>query len=579
MARRHLFARLLLACAASLCASLTAAAQPAAPTEAVAAAPTPAAQPTTPAASAAAPLPAPTAVGAPPLAEEALVSQTEREQFADVWFSNRRIVTFRATIVPRDPAERARGAERRLDALADSGVAGPVSSRVLGSSTVVTVANRDVFAILVEVVDPASSDDLGHLTAQTVTVLQTALLEAAEARTPRRLAVAAAKALVATLLLALFAYALVRMYRWANARLLAAAEGRLARLKVSHDEALVRAARVKELTRGTVALFTGLLAAVGVYLWLAYVLQQFPLTRPWGEALGGFLVDTFSSLGWGVLAAMPGIFTAGVIFLVTRFVVRLSGLLFQAIEEGRIEVEALSGPKALATRRLVSTLLWLFAIIVAYPYLPGSNTEAFKGVSVFVGLVISLGSSGVVNQFMSGFMLTYSGALAPGEYVRIGETEGTVTALSLLSTKVRTRRNEEVTIPNAVVVGGTTVNFSRHATDGVYGETKVTIGYDTPWRQVEAMLVDACRQTAGVRQDRPPIVLQTALSDFYVEYTLLACLDQPHRRGPTLSVLHARIQDVFNANGVQIMSPNYEADPAEPKLVPPERWHVSPRGE
>ena len=129
---------------------------------------------------------------------------------------------------------------------------------------------------------------------------------------------------------------------------------------------------------------------------------------------------------------------------------------------------------------------------------------------------------------------------------------------------MRTRRNEDVTIPNAVVVSGTTVNYSRYAAEGVYAETAVTIGYDAPWRQVEAMLVEASDKTTGLRRDRPPIVLQTKLADFYVEYTLLVCLENPDLRVPTLARLHAQIQDVFNEHGVQIMSPNYEADPAVP---------------
>jgi small-conductance mechanosensitive channel len=141
---------------------------------------------------------------------------------------------------------------------------------------------------------------------------------------------------------------------------------------------------------------------------------------------------------------------------------------------------------------------------------------------------------------------------------------------------VKTRLNEEVTIPNAVVVSGNTVNYSRLEKDGVYAATAVTIGYDTPWRQVEAMLLAAADETPGLRHDRPPRVLQTALSDFYVEYTMLVCPEKPPQRVPVLAALHARIQDVFNEHGVQIMSPHYESDPAESKLVPPERWHESP---
>ncbi len=195
---------------------------------------------------------------------------------------------------------------------------------------------------------------------------------------------------------------------------------------------------------------------------------------------------------------------------------------------------------------------------------------------MFVGLVVSLGSSGVVNQLMSGFMLTYSDGLAPGDYVRVGEVEGTVSMLGVLSTKIRTPRNEEVTIPNAVVISGTTINYSRHAEQGVMARTVITIGYDTPWRQVEAMLIVAAERTSGIRKMPPPFVLHTNLSDFYVEYTLLACVDIPELRIPTLATLNANIQDAFNEHGVQIMSPHYVMDPATEKVVPRERWYQAP---
>ena len=369
---------------------------------------------------------------------------------------------------------------------------------------------------------------------------------------------------------------MARLYRFAVGRLMERAEARVARSKVGGATELLRATRLFDLARGLVRLAIAAAVAFLLYSWLTFVLQRFPLTRPWGEALRGYLIDTVSMLALGALHALPGLFTALLIFLAIRFVVRILGLVFDAIQQNQIQLGTLSGAKAATTRRLVTTLLWLFAIVVAYPYLPGSNTEAFKGVSVFLGLVISLGSSGIVNQLMSGFMLTYSGALEPGEYVQIGDVEGTVTSLGVLSTKIRNRRNEEITIPNAVVISGKTVNFSRHAAAGVYVPTAVTIGYDTPWRQVEALLLLAAERTEGLRADRPPSVLQTSLSDFYVEYTLLVCVADPSLRLPALAALRAHIQDTFNEHGVQIMSPHYEADPEGVKVVPPSQWYAAP---
>jgi small-conductance mechanosensitive channel len=174
-------------------------------------------------------------------------------------------------------------------------------------------------------------------------------------------------------------------------------------------------------------------------------------------------------------------------------------------------------------------------------------------------------------------MITYSRALRIGDYVRVGDIEGTVTHVGMLSTKVKTPRREEVTIPNAVLVSHTTTNFSRFAdSEGVYVPTSVTICYDTPWRQVQALLLMAAERTAGVRREPKPVVFQTALQDFYVQYTLLVSLERPDQRGPALNALHANIQDAFNEYGVQIMSPNYEADPSAPKIVPKDRWFDAP---
>jgi small-conductance mechanosensitive channel len=275
--------------------------------------------------------------------------------------------------------------------------------------------------------------------------------------------------------------------------------------------------------------------------------------------------------------ALPNLFTILLIVLLTRFLVRLTRRLFKAVEDGRISVPWLYAETAHSTGRIVVALLWLFALIVSYPYLPGSNSDVFKGVSVFVGLIISLGSSGIMNQVMSGLTITYSRALRLGDFVRIGDVEGTVNHLGPLSTKIMTPRHEEITIPNAIVVSHATTNYSRHAhSEGVFVPTSVTIGYDVPWRQVHALLLLAAERTAGVRPDPKPHVRQTALQDFYVEYTLLVTLEEPHLRGPVLGALHANILDAFNEFGVQIMSPHYEKDPSGQKVVAKERWYAAP---
>jgi small-conductance mechanosensitive channel len=191
--------------------------------------------------------------------------------------------------------------------------------------------------------------------------------------------------------------------------------------------------------------------------------------------------------------------------------------------------------------------------------------------------MLSIGASGIVNQAVSGLMLMYTRALRPGEFVQIGEHEGIVKSVGFVTTRLETLRHEEVNIPNSVIASSTTRNYSRLAGDGgVRIATKLTIGYDTPWRQVKAMLEIAASRCSSLAQEPPPRVLQTALQDFYVEYTLLVTVIDPSKRMVALTELHGHVLDVFNEHGVQIMSPNYESDPAGLKLVPRERWYAAP---
>jgi small-conductance mechanosensitive channel len=227
------------------------------------------------------------------------------------------------------------------------------------------------------------------------------------------------------------------------------------------------------------------------------------------------------------------------------------------------------------TRRVANAVVWLFAAAMAFPYIPGSETDALRGISVAVGLMVTLGSSGLVNQVMSGFVLTYSRAVRLGDFVRIGDVEGTIVYVGVLSTKLRTIRSEEVTIPNAVVVSQTTTDFSR-LPDDVLTPTSIAVGYGVPWRQVHALLRLAAERTPGIRRDPPPRVLQSALEDMAVHYTLLVGLEQQHARGVALSALHAQILDLFNEYGVQIVTPSYEGDPPEPKVVPKAKWFAAP---
>ena len=390
----------------------------------------------------------------------------------------------------------------------------------------------------------------------------------------RELAIGLGFAVLATLL----AYALVRaafaLRRSVRARLNRGLQALPSRLPAAgllatyaeHAHALVR------FVTSVVCWAVVLLVVDG---WLAFVLRQFAYTRPWGERSTQWLLEVLTGFALAVAGAVPGLVTAVLIFAFARLVSRANTLFLDKVEQGGLKLSWLDVDTAGPTRRLSNLLIWLFALAMAYPYLPGSGSEAFKGLSVLAGLMLSLGASSVVGQALSGLSLMYSRALRVGEYVRVGECEGTVSGIGLFTTRIQTGLREEISLPNSVVFSQPIRNFSRRVEGGSFViHTTVTIGYATPWRQVHAMLLQAAARTEGVAQQPPPFVVQTALSDFYVEYRLCAQATRlgPNQRAQAISQLNSHIQDVFNEQGVQIMSPHYMADPPQPQVVPHGEW-------
>ena len=515
-----------------------------------------------------APQPVTVTVGIEPTAETATVT-----------FSNRPIAELRARVMGRMPAERATVAERVLDDLVGQWVAGPVEVRVFEAGRIITVGTRSVLLLTPVDIDETAGETLDGTAEATAGRLRVALAEAIEARTPTLLLWGVVQSLLVTGLAVVLLIAIARGHRRIGRRLIVAAERQVSRVGAGQLEVL-RASRLFEFWRGFVSLVSVALGLVVAYFAITFILRRFPYTRPWGESMREFMLAKMSGLALDMVHAVPSLFTVLLIVLIARFFIRLLRLFFKAVEEGNVEIPWLHPDTAQPTRRLIATLLWIFAAVMAYPYLPGSSTDAFKGASVFIGLVVSLGSSGLVNQVMSSFMITYSRSLRLGDFVRVGEVEGTVNHVGVLSTKIKTLRGEEVTIPNAVVVGTMTTNYSRFAdVEGVFTPASVTIGYDTPWRQVQSLLLMAADRTTGVRKAPAPVVRQVELQDFYVKYTLLVSLERLDQRGIVMSALNANILDAFNEYGVQIMSPNYEADPHGLKIVPKDKWHAAPAGE
>jgi len=501
---------------------------------------------------------------------------TQQAPPATLVFGNRPITDLRAQVLTRTPAERVAAAQSQLDAIVAAGPSGPVTATNVEGVIVISVGNRNAFVIMNGDVDELAGETLEQKAALATSRLQTAVNEEVELRTPLRLVWAAVQSIAVTMLFVALLWAIRRGYRVLAVRLPEGAEQKLSKFS-SGDLELIRASKAGAILQRFISSVAVVLAFVLGYFWLTFVLRRFPYTRPLGESLREFLLAKFATVGLAIVWWIPDLFTITIIIFITRFVSRLAYLLFVAAEQERVKIPAIYPETAQPTRRLVTILLWMFALVLCYPYLPGSDSDAFKGMSVFVGLIVSLGSSGIIGQMMSGLTLTFSRAVRLGDYVSIGDVEGTVIHVGSLSTKIKTPRSEDVTIPNAVVISTPITNYSRFAdVEGVLVPTTVTVGYDVPWRQIHALLSLAAERTPGVRRSPAPGVRQSDFQDFAVKYTVLVNLEQPHLRGATLSALRANIQDVFNEFGVQIMVPAYESDPGAPKIVPREKWFTAP---
>jgi small-conductance mechanosensitive channel len=515
----------------------------------------------------------------PTASAQITVGATEPEKpksEASVHVLNREIATFRAELLGISAETRANRAEQRIKEQLALNPQPVLSIEPHPIGSLFLLDDVMVFALTTADVDVLSQQTLDQNVAATQQKLEKVIAESGEARNADFMLRATGIALLATLILLAVIWLLYRLRRLITVKL----------VQLTGNKELA-VGGIKLLTRDRVFLVFAklshllflLTAFVLTYEWLSVVMAQFPYTRPWGEGLQGFLFGMAAKFGKAILGAVPNLLTATAIFLLASWLIRLTKGFFDQIASGKARFGRLDAELANPTRKLVSAVIWIFALVMAYPYLPGSDSAAFKGVSVLLGVMLSLGSSNIISQGASGMILTFSRTFRIGEFVKIGDHEGTVSALGMFNTRLRTGMGEEVTLSNANVFSSVIRNYSRtNDGHGYVLDTTVTIGYDTPWRQVEAMLLEAAAQTDGISSNPPPRVFQTALSDFYPEYRLVcnATPTQPRPRAMALSDLHANIQDAFNKYGVQIMSPHYMHDPNSEKIVSEQRKYAAP---
>jgi small-conductance mechanosensitive channel len=295
-----------------------------------------------------------------------------------------------------------------------------------------------------------------------------------------------------------------------------------------------------------------------IYFTLPVLLGIFPWTAGFAGKLISYFLDPIKKILVSVWNYLPNLFTIIVLVIFFRYFLRILAYFKSEIENGRLKIPGFYVDWANPTFQIIRVLVFAFMVIIIFPYLPGSDSPIFKGVSVFLGVLFTFGSAGALGNLIAGLVLTYMRAYKIGDRVQIGEVTGDVLEKSLIVTRIKTIKNEIVSIPNSTVMSSHTKNFSADALDhGLILHTNVTIGYDTPWRQIHGLLIKAALATDLIEKDPAPFVFQEKLNDFYVSYQINAYTKSPNKQHITYSILHQHIQDAFNEAGVEIMSSHY----------------------
>jgi len=485
-------------------------------------------------------------------------------------------VLFQVPGFPTYPAaERAQAIRQRIQAIAADRSIAIDSLRVIDMEDRTRIMAGDRIVVVFIDLDAAEAGVSRQILAERArTKIAASIVAYRHDRSPRVLLIKTLYVLGATALLALMLF----VVRGAFRRLDGLAERRLkSRIEAFETQSyqIVQARQLRKALNGILkGLYLSALLALG-YLYLNFVLDLYPWTRPLAARLLAILFDPLQAMGLGVIESLPGIAFVAVVAIVTRYVLRLMRLYFESIDRGAVTLVRFDREWALPTYRIARLLAIAFAVVVAYPYIPGSSSEAFKGVSIFLGVVFSLGSSSVIANLIAGYAMIYRRAFKVGDRISIDNVTGDVVERRLMVTHVRTIKNEEIVVPNSTIINSNIINYSTLAhTRGLILHTTVGIGYETPWRQVEAMLWLAAERTSGLLKEPAPFI--QSLGDFAVTYELNAYCDDPQRMASLYTAMHQNILDVFNEHGVQIMTPAYECDPEKPKVVPKDQWYQAP---
>lgn len=466
-----------------------------------------------------------------------------------------------AKIVSFSPQERVNSINKRIKQVYQDPFFNPDSLRLSETElgTEIDYKNHLVILIVTKVDGLIVNKDYNQLAAEYLKLIKTAIVKEKEAKSFVSWMKRISFVLLIIAGLSLIIILINKAFSWIKNRLSSSQDKFLNGLTINKIKIFTADHFEKFVLR-----FTGLLRIIviilAVYLSLPLIFSIFPETKMWTATLLQWILSPASKALQGFIGFLPNLFSILVIVFIFRYAIKGIKYFVDSVENGQIQLSGFHADWANPTFRILKFLLYAFMLVLIFPYLPGSNSDAFKGVSVFIGILFSLGSSSAIANMVAGLVITYMRPFKVGDRVKIGDITGDVVEKTTLVTRIRTIKNEDVTVPNSTVLLSSTTNYStntRAPEQGLIIHTTVTIGYDVPWKDMHKALIDAALRTDLILKKPEPFVLQTSLDDFYVSYQVNAYIREANKQVTIYSELHQNIQDCCNEAGIEIMSPHY----------------------
>jgi len=368
-------------------------------------------------------------------------------------------------------------------------------------------------------------------------------------------------ALLLISLIILVLFVIKRLFRWLNAFLTNRKEKYFSGLKIKESYVFSPDKQLEFVLKLT-TIIRILVFVITLYFSLPVLFSIFPATKEYASTLLNWIFSPAKKAMMGIVHFLPNLFSIIVIVFLFRYAIKAIKYFVGEIQDGQIKIDGFYSDWARPTFNIVKFLMYAFMVVIIFPYLPGSNSPIFQGVSVFVGILFSLGSSNAIANMIAGLVITYMRPFKTGDFIKIGDVSGTVLEKTALVTRIRTPKFEDITIPNATVLSSSSINYSANTkaeANGLLIHTTVTIGYDLPWVKIHKALINAALRSELIEKTPPPFVLQTSLDDFYVSYEINVYTKEPTQQPLIYSKLHQNIQDCFNEDGLEIMSPHFNA--------------------